>query len=1553
MSLRPPSRFSPGGDLDLWLKRFEMYVKQTKIAEDQWTGELLPLLDDEPFRTISQQGLVDSSDYKAVVKCLRTQYAPEGNELEWQYKLQSRLQNPGEKLVEFAGALRVLADKAYPKWPAEQIKEVLRNQFIHGIRSSSIQLKLMKEMPKNLDEALQLATQQESVEAAQKRLQKEKHYAESLAVDQRDDTDDSVFGVSAIGTRSTSQSQTDVLVQELSRQLQKLTQEVSQLQERTTPTVRQTDQRQQRRADVGPCWSCGEHGHLKRNCPKRGRSRPGSVYHRRNPVTDAAAVSSTLLVTGLVAGRQTNMLVDTGSGVTILREDVWKESQQEERGPLTPPFCPVVAANGQELDLLGRSEVMVSVGGLSESHSVLVAKGLTQECLLGADFLSKHGCVVDLKEQVLLAGGRSVSLCSQTCDGRTASVCHVTFLETTVVPAYCQMQLPASASKEGSVTGDVILEPEVAFVEQHGLVVAHSLARNVEGKTVVQLLNPSPAPVTVQKSTRVGVLRPLTEACVDVCVAKEAIGDVPDNATRRKTTDDVVQHLLSDVQDLDNSDKERLKSLLNEFKDILSIDDDDLGQTKLVYHEIDTGDARPIRQPARRLPFHQKAEVRQLLDNMLSRGVIEHSNGPWSSPIVLVKKKDGSTRFCVDFRKVNDVTRKDAQPLPRIDDTLDALGDACYFSTLDLASGYWQVELDPRDREKTAFATPFGLHQFRVMPFGLCNAPATFQRLMEQVLAGLHWTTCLVYLDDIIVFSRTIDDHLSKLREVFIRLKEAGLKVKPPKCHLLQRSVRYLGHVLSGKGIETDPGKVRCVADWPTPTCPKELKQFLGLSSYYRRFVQGFAQIAAPLYALTDKKSWDWSTECGEAFMELKKRLITSPILILPRFHLDFILDTDASGEGLGAVLSQVVEGRECVIAYASRVLSRTEKKYCATRREMLALVWATRYFRPYLYGKSFTVRTDHNSLRWLHNFKEPEGQVARWLELLSEFEYQVIHRPGAQHTNADSLSRKPCPQCGMSTSVETVAESNTATTTIAKAESSLLPTWSMEEIRDIQNADPDIKQVAHWLESNSIPNRFPKVISPNVQTLWNQRKQLVLENGILYRKWKDIPGGGLRPRLQLVLPVKLAPDILSGLHNSPVGGHMGAKKTLEKVRSRFYWPGQRQCVHNWCSSCYLCASRKSPAKARAPLQVTDDVSRPFQRLAMDILGPLPETRSGNRYILVIGDYFTKWKEAFAMKDMEAATIARLLVNEVICRFGVPDSVHTDQGRNFESTLLQEICQLLGIKKTRTTPYHPQSDGLIERFNRTLLNMLSTAVVDDEHSWDLKLPTLLLAYRTSIQDTTGATPFELMFGREPRLPEDVMYSTPPSTSTTPEQYASILKERLSDAYERVSRHVKHQQSHQKEYYDRGLRGDPYIVGDIVMLHEPAVKRGNSRKFHRPWKGPFKVVKVISSTVYRIQHCEHSRRRKVVHFNRLKPANNLSMPHKQDQAQTQVTNADSPISNWQHQEELMQDEYELFTLPHEETSSEPQLRRSTRTSRPPQRYGDVVTFPDSYSSDEDS
>ena len=407
------------------------------------------------------------------------------------------------------------------------------------------------------------------------------------------------------------------------------------------------------------------------------------------------------------------------------------------------------------------------------------------------------------------------------------------------------MVLPAKFEGNGlcSGSGTSTVEPSPDFAERHSLLMARVVAQPRGNVVPVRLINPSTDPVILYKDATLGTITALEECALpQEGESPEVLTVQKSSELPRKTKTELAGLFNLETSTLSEEETTTLMALLDEFQDVYSRGANDLGKTSKVYHKIPTGDARPIKQGSRRLPYHQRREVETNLDAMVKNGVVTPSTSPWSSPIVLVKKKDGTTRFCVDYRKLNDVTRKDAYPLPRIDETLDALGGAAYFSTMDLASGYWQVEVDPSDRDKTAFTTFKGLLEFRVMPFGLTGAPNTFQRLMDSVLSGLQFETCLVYLDDIIVFSSTFDEHIARPRQVLSRLRESGLKVKPSKCHLLRERVPFLGHIISREGVATDPGKVQAVTSWPVPTSKSEVRSFLGLVSHYRRYIKNFAK---------------------------------------------------------------------------------------------------------------------------------------------------------------------------------------------------------------------------------------------------------------------------------------------------------------------------------------------------------------------------------------------------------------------------------------------------------------------------------------------------------------------------------------------------------------------------------------------------------------------------------------------------------------------------------------------------------------------------------------
>jgi len=921
-------------------------------------------------------------------------------------------------------------------------------------------------------------------------------------------------------------------------------------------------------------------------------------------------------------------------------------------------------------------------------------------------------------------------------------------------------------------------------------------------------------------------------------------------------------------KNLNESQKQLCAEFINEFHDVFS-EKIIAGNCEIGEHVINLLDSTPIKQVPRRIPIHMREEVDKIIKDMSDEGVIEESKSPWMSPAVLVKKKNGTIRFCIDYRKLNAVTKKDSYPIPRIDDIFDQLSGNAWYSTLDLKSGYWQIKIRAEDREKTAFSIGNGLWQFRVMPFGLCNAPATFERVMEQVLREFISKICLVYLDDVIIFGKTFEEMIQNLRKVLSRLREVNLKINPNKCVLFSQKVKYLGHIISSEGISTDDDKIAAVSNWPIPQNKKHLRSFLGLCSYYRRFVKSFSILAKPLYTLTENQTkFVWNEQCEAAFIQLKRALTSSPILSLPKGEGELVLDTDASNFGIGAVLSQKQDGLEKVISYFSRVLNRAERNYCVTRRELLSIVESIKAFHHYLYGRKFLVRTDHASLKWLLSFKDVEGQLARWTEKLQQYDFEITYRKGKLHANADGLSRRPCAnaQCGYCARVE-MKETLKQEKPVARmvlAENNLVD-WRQEQLLDPETSvflvGKEIDERPAWQEIASKGTA--------AKVYWSYWDSLEVQSGVLYKRWES-------PNLknivvQLIVPKTRIKQILEEAHDSPSGGHFGINKTLEKIRKRFYWASCKQDVEEWCKSCKVCLARRGPSgKGKSPLQIYN-VGAPFERVQMDILGPLPLTVSGNKYLLVVVDCFTKWVEAFPLKNVRARIIAETFLNQVVSRHGVPLEVHTDQGRNFESRVFRELSCALGIKKTRSSALHPQSDGQVERQHRTILNYLAKFISENQRDWDRWIPMYLLAYRSSKHETTGVTPAELYFARDLRLPMDLLRGNPPNKkeSDTTVDCVSRIRKKLEDLHEVVRKRVDIKSSQTKTWYDQKARRVQFNVGQKVWFYNPRRKKGRAPKLQNSWEGPYFIVKKFNDVVYCI--CKPNRNKnKVIHADRLAP-----------------------------------------------------------------------------------
>lgn len=825
--------------------------------------------------------------------------------------------------------------------------------------------------------------------------------------------------------------------------------------------------------------------------------------------------------------------------------------------------------------------------------------------------------------------------------------------------------------------------------------------------------------------------------------------------------------------DLDLYQNRELEAVISKFKEISG---PSLGRINTVQHSINTGDAEPVKQRYFPMSPVMLEAVNAEVDQMLELGVIRPSSSPWNSPVVIVKKKDGKLRFCFDGRRLNSVTKRDAYPLPYVSDILDRLRDGRFLSSIDLKYAFWQIPLSPESCEKTAFTVPRrGLYEFTVLPFGLHNSPQTLQRLMDKIF-GPKFDNVFVYLDDIIIVSSNFKEHVETLNEVHKRLRNAGLTINIDKCEFCKSSLTYLGYVIDQAGLRTDPQKVMAITNFPTPRTSTEIKRLLGMCGWYRRFIPDFSTVVAPILDLVKgthkRQQIKWTNEAEKAFQVLKGLLVSAPILASPDFSKEFLIQTDASDVGVGAVLLQGEGDEERVVAYASRSLGRAERSYSATEKECLAVLFGIEKYRPYIEGAKFKVITDHHSLLWLNRLQSPTGRVARWSVKLAQHSFDIVHRKGKFNVVPDALSRAPLKISSLGIQVAELENWYTKMISRVAKEPERFPAWMVQD----------------GLLYKYVPNKH-NVISNLVE-------------------WK------------IVVPKISRATVIRQFHEEPTAGHFGYFKTWSRICEQHYWPGMKCDIMRFVKKCPVCLGSKSSTQSRPGLMGQEKSIRfPFQLISVDLMGPFPRSSKGNTSLLVVSDWFTKFVLLQPLRKATASSVARFLEEQVFLVYGVPQIIMCDNGRQFTGREFKKLTDSYKVQKIwYNALYHAQVNP-VERVNRVIGTAIRSFVNGNHRSWDEQVHKIGFAIRTAVHEVTGFSPSFLNFGRTVPLSGDYYGSLDaidPSEITldTREQLVMDVN-KLSELQVEVTKRLHSAYQKNQTRYNFRKRTLTFVKGDVV------------------------------------------------------------------------------------------------------------------------------------------
>ena len=873
----------------------------------------------------------------------------------------------------------------------------------------------------------------------------------------------------------------------------------------------------------------------------------------------------------------------------------------------------------------------------------------------------------------------------------------------------------------------------------------------------------------------------------------------------------------------------------------------------------------PPYRPPIRLSQENLEELRRQLQELISSGRLRVSKSPYGAPVFFVRKADGTLRLVCDWRSLNSITVKNRVAIPRIQELLDQLRGARYFSKIDLAGAFHQVRVSEEDIPKTAITTPLGHFEWVVMSFGLVNAPATFTALMTKVLEPFLYKFALCYLDDILVYSRTFSDHLTHLRSVLSALRQSKLYAKPSKCEFVCSEVTYVGHRVSYNTISIDPDKAAAIAEWPTPASSEDLSSFLGLATWFSDHVPSFSEIASPLFELSGnrrQKDFVWTPECEKAFEKLRKILCSDPVLTMPDFSRPFFLACDSSLFSIGAVLlqrSRAKTDKYVAIAFMSAKLSATERRWPTQDRELYAVKRALAKFRPYVHSSTFeiTVMSDHNPLTYFFSQAKLSDRQYRWLDALSEYKLRLVYVPGRENRVADALSRIATAKEEASADSEDLEPSHTisALTQEAQAEAAALvkpPGTQQLNVVSSSSQSPwlDRVRISTLTDSYLGPIMTQLVSAPIDHRLPYPASRYFCDDGLLFLR-------GSIPRLCIPDGDNLRSDILYDNHDAVLGGHRGGKATLSRLVGLFHWPGMKKFVTHYCSSCEKCQRSKKLKPASSLLQPSEIPSFPFESVAMDFMGGLTPSPRGNDSILVVICRLIRMVRIFPVKSTATAKeIATLFFNDFVKLHGIPISIISDRDPKFTSNFWAALMRLTGIRLAMTTANHPQADGLVEKSNDTITESLRASVNWEQSNWEELLPAVEFAINSSVTTSTGFAPFELYSGALPRTPSTVWASAPLSQPTRVKAAAEFLSEMRGNwAIARDS--LLNSQKLMAKAADAG-RALPvsFKAGDLVLVSQESLLSASERarpkrKLRAKRVGPYKVLSSPSPGCYEV------------------------------------------------------------------------------------------------------